>query len=89
MFVVVFEDAAALAGIAVAFCGIFFGRLLGIGWLDGAAAIGVGVILMGVAMFLILEVRKLLIGERAQREVQEEGARGGAGTGGGGAAWWI
>ena len=68
-FVVLFEDSAALAGIMVAFVGIFLGQLTGLMWLDGAASIVIGLILAVTAWVLAVETKDLLIGESAAPEV--------------------
>jgi len=62
-FTVLFEDAAALAGIVAAFLGIFLSHWLGNPYLDGAASVVIGVILVAVATVLVYESRGLLIGE--------------------------
>lgn len=64
-FVVVFEDAAALLGLAVAFCGIYLAHRLENPYLDGAASVVIGVILCSVAAFLAYESKSLLVGEGA------------------------
>lgn len=63
IFVPIGEDAAALAGVVVAFLGIFFAHRLEMPLLDGAASLVIGAILAGVAVFLAVETRALLIGE--------------------------
>lgn len=62
---VLFEDSAALAGIVVAFIGVYLGSTLGWTWADGAASILIGVILTVVAGFLVVETKGLLVGEGA------------------------
>ena len=62
-FTVLFEDSAALAGLIVAFLGIFFGHLLNNPYLDAVASIVIGLILATVAVFLAYETKGLLIGE--------------------------
>ncbi len=62
-FTVVLEDSAAMAGLAFAFLGVFFGHLLENPYLDGAASVAIGVILMGVAFVLAWETKGLLLGE--------------------------
>ncbi|HEY3064765.1 MAG TPA: cation diffusion facilitator family transporter [Methylomirabilota bacterium] len=69
MFMVVFEDTAALLGIVIAFAGIAASEVLGLPVLDGVASIGIGVLLAVVAMFLAREAKGLLIGEPAQSKV--------------------
>jgi cation diffusion facilitator family transporter len=68
---VLFEDSAALAGILVAFIGVFLGSTFGWTWADGTASIVIGVILTVVAFFLASETKGLLIGEGANREILE------------------
>ena len=62
-YTVLAEDAAALAGLAVAAVGIFISHHYGIPEADGAASVVIGGILAGVAVLLIREARGLLIGE--------------------------
>jgi cation diffusion facilitator family transporter len=69
IFVVLFEDAAALAGLLVAFLGVFLGHQLQMPVLDAVASIVIAVILMSVAVFLAYESRKLLLGEAASDRV--------------------
>jgi cation diffusion facilitator family transporter len=65
IFVVLFEDSAALLGLAVALIAIFLGQLTGNPYLDGIASIIIGFILGGTAIWLAYETKSLLIGERA------------------------
>lgn len=62
-FTIVLEDSAAMAGLVFAFLGVFFGHLLGNPYLDGAASIVIGVLLMSVAFVLAFETKGLLLGE--------------------------
>lgn len=62
---VLFEDSAALSGLIVAFIGIALGSMLGLPVLDGVASIVIGLILVGVSVFLGIETRGLLLGESA------------------------
>ena len=66
LFVVVFEDSAALLGLLVAFLGIFLGQMTGNLYFDGAASIIVGLILGATALWLAIETKSLLIGESAK-----------------------
>ncbi len=68
LFVVIFEDAAALAGLLIAFSGVFFSHYFNMPELDGLASIIIGAVLALVAVVLIIESRNLLIGESAHRE---------------------
>lgn len=62
-YTVVLEDSAAMAGLVFAFLGVFFGHLLGNPYLDGAASILIGLLLMAVAFVLAFETKGLLLGE--------------------------
>ncbi len=70
MFVVLFEDSAALLGLMVAFIGIGLGQLTGNPIFDGAASVVIGLILATIACLLAWETKGLLIGEAADPEVQ-------------------
>ncbi len=71
MFVVLFEDSAAMAGLIVAFVGIYLGHATGIAYFDGGASIVIGLILAAVAVWLAYETKGLLIGEAATPEIQK------------------
>jgi len=62
-FTVLVEDAAALAGVLVAFLGILASQLFDNPYLDAVASVVIGLILMTVATVLVLETRRLLVGE--------------------------
>jgi len=51
--------------------GIFLGQQLQLPWMDGAAAVAIGLLLAGVALFLAYECKALLIGEAAEPHVVE------------------
>ena len=70
MFVVLFEDSAAMLGIVVAFLGIMLTDLTGILIFDGIASIIIGMILGGTAIWLAYETKGLLIGESANKSVE-------------------
>ncbi|TJV23716.1 MAG: cation transporter [Mesorhizobium sp.] len=70
VYTVLFEDSAALLGLIVAFAGILAAEVLEMPELDGAASIGIGLILGATAIFLARESKGLLIGEPASPEVQ-------------------
>ena len=63
LFTLVLEDLADVVGIALAALGIFLAHALDNPYLDGAASIGVGLILASVAVLLARESKGLLIGE--------------------------
>jgi cation diffusion facilitator family transporter len=69
VFVVLFEDSAALGGLVIAFCGVFFGHLYHMPSLDGIASLVIGGILAVVAVFLAYESKELLLGESAAVEI--------------------
>ncbi len=71
MFVVLFEDSAALLGLVVAFVALLLGQATGNLYFDGAASVVIGLILAGTAMWLAYETKGLLIGESANREIVE------------------
>ncbi|RAK68008.1 cation diffusion facilitator family transporter [Hymenobacter edaphi] len=59
----VLENLAALLGLVVALLGVYFGHMLNNPFLDGAASIVIGVLLMLVAVFLVARTRALIVGE--------------------------
>src|SRR6476660_4381027 len=65
-YLVLFEDSAATLGIIIAFAGTLGAQLLGMPALDGAASIGIGVVLTATSIFLARESKGLLIGEGAR-----------------------
>ena len=65
MFVVLFEDTAALLGLFVAMLGIFLSESTGILIFDGLASVIIGIILAVTAIWLAIETKGLLIGESA------------------------
>jgi cation diffusion facilitator family transporter len=69
MFVVLFEDSAAMLGILVAFVGIFLSQVTGNPLFDGIASVVIGLILAGTAAWLAYEIKGLLIGESARPEL--------------------
>ena len=69
MFVVLFEDSAAMAGLVVALIGVALTQYTGMLWIDGAASIVIGLILAYTAIWLAKETKSLLIGEAAEPEV--------------------
>jgi cation diffusion facilitator family transporter len=63
LYTVVLEDSAAMVGLVFAFLGVFFGHLFSNPYLDGAASIAIGLLLMAVAWVLAAETKGLLLGE--------------------------
>jgi cation diffusion facilitator family transporter len=68
LFVVLFEDSAALLGLLAALAGVGLTQLTGNGLYDGLASVAIGVILGCTAIWLAHETKGLLIGERARPE---------------------
>ncbi|MCG7347792.1 cation diffusion facilitator family transporter [Sphingomonas sp. ACRSK] len=64
-FIVLFEDSAALIGLAVAGAGVWASHYFGDPRIDGVASILIGLILATVSALLAREAKGLLIGERA------------------------
>lgn len=75
VFTVLAEDTAALAGLVVAFVGVYLTWLFREPAWDGAASIVIGGLLALVAVFLARESKGLLVGESADMELVRE-ARG-------------
>jgi len=69
MFVVLFEDSAALLGLLVALLGVTLSQLTGILVFDGIASVIIGLLLGGTAAWLAYETKGLLIGESADETV--------------------
>ncbi len=65
VFTVLFEDVAAMVGLFIALTGLVLADYLETPWLDGAASIGIGVLLGVTATLLAYETKALLIGEAA------------------------
>ncbi|UOQ65983.1 cation diffusion facilitator family transporter [Hymenobacter volaticus] len=71
-FVVLFEDAADLLGLLVAFLGVFLSHYFNKPALDGVASLLIGVILLVVAGLLLRENKSLLLGEPAEAAMLQE-----------------
>ena len=67
IFVVLFEDSAAMLGLLVAFIGIGLSQYTGILVFDSIASIIIGLILIGTSIWLAYETKGLLIGESANQ----------------------
>ena len=72
LYTVVLEDTAAETGLIIAFLGLFFGHLFNNPYLDGIAAILIGLLLATVATILLRETKGLLIGEGMNHDELEE-----------------
>jgi len=69
IFVVLFEDFAAIIGLAVAGLGIYLGEVFNLPTLDGIASVIIGLILAVTASCLAFEIKGLLTGEAASEEI--------------------
>jgi cation diffusion facilitator family transporter len=70
--VVVFaENAAAVLGLIFAIAALAMAAVTHDGRWDGAGGIAIGLVLLGVALFLAVEVSSLLLGEAAAPEIAE------------------
>jgi cation diffusion facilitator family transporter len=69
VFVVLSEDTAAIAGLIVAFMGVFLSHRMQWPYPDAMASILIGLILGTVAVILAYESKDLLVGESADPEV--------------------
>jgi cation diffusion facilitator family transporter len=72
VFTVLFEDTAALIGLAVALAGITASALTGNPVFDGVASLVIGLILAATAALLANECRGLLTGEAVARPVRDD-----------------
>jgi divalent metal cation (Fe/Co/Zn/Cd) transporter len=68
-FMVLFEDSAALIGIAIAFVGIWISKHYHLPVVDGAASVLIGLVLAGAALIVARESKGLLIGEQASQRI--------------------
>jgi cation diffusion facilitator family transporter len=71
VFAILLEDLAALLGLAIALAGVYGGHVLNNPYLDGAASIAIGTLLVLVAIFLIYKTKHLLVGVGADDETLE------------------
>jgi cation diffusion facilitator family transporter len=69
-FTVLFEDSAALVGLLIAALGLTAAQVFHRPWLDGAASIGIAVVLAAASVLLARETKELLIGEAAHPELR-------------------
>ncbi len=69
IFVVLFEDIAALAGLLIALAGVSAAFFLHMPVFDGIASVAIGLLLAAVAIFLTIETKSLIIGEAASPQV--------------------
>lgn len=72
LMVVLFEDTAAVLGVFIAAGGILLGEWTGNPRWDGAASMAIGVLLALVAFLVAYEVKSMLVGESASRQVRSQ-----------------
>ena len=68
-FIALFEDSAALIGLAIAFAGTYLSIVLELPAIDGIASIMIAMVLAATAGLLARETKGLLIGETADQPV--------------------
>ena len=71
VFIVLFEDGAALLGLLIATLGITGALVFDMPEIDGIASLGIAMVLAGTSVLLARETKALLIGETAQPHVRE------------------
>lgn len=71
-FQVLFEDSAAVGGLAIVFIFMKISHAYGLSVLDGVASITVGLLLVSVSLILARESRSLLMGEGIAPETQKK-----------------
>jgi len=69
---VLFEDSAALVGVAVAAAGVALNQLTGSVFFDPAASVLIGLLLVSVAMWMGRDAKHLLVGWAARPEERDE-----------------
>ncbi len=69
--VVLLEDTGAIIGLALALLGVVLSSTTGIERFDAVGSVGIGVLLVVVALTLSVEMKSLLIGEAAEPEVAD------------------
>lgn len=69
--VILLEDAGALVGLLLALIGVGAATITGDARWDGLGAIGVGLLLVVIAVFLAIEMASMLVGEAALPSEQE------------------
>lgn len=70
-FIVLFEDSAALVGLAIAAVGIAAAQIFNQPEYDGVASIGIALVLAVSSILLARETKELLIGEAALPQIRE------------------
>ena len=68
LFTVLLADIADIAGLVIAFLGVFLGHILQNRYYDAIASMVIGVFLVFISLLLVKESRSLLMGETASRK---------------------
>ncbi len=71
LLVVVFEDLAAMAGLVIALVAVLLSMLTGNPLFDALGSCVLGVLLLVVAVFIVAQVRRLIVGFAAGPEIRE------------------
>ncbi len=72
LLVVTGEDIAALGGLIIALLGVGLTWLTGNLLFDALGSIGIGVLLMLVAIFILVEIKSMMVGESVSPELRDE-----------------
>jgi cation diffusion facilitator family transporter len=70
-FIVLMTNTAALVGLVLALGGVLGAHLLHSPYADGAASIGIAIVLAGISVLLLRETKGLLIGEPAHPRISD------------------
>lgn len=71
LLVVTFEDLAAEVGLAIALAAVLLARFTHVTAFDAAGSIGVGLVLLAVAVFLGAQIRRLIVGYTVHEEIRD------------------
>jgi len=69
LFTILIEDVAAQIGLLIAVAGVILAEYLDMPVLDGWSSVAIGIVLIGMAAFLMVETHGLLIGEAADPDL--------------------
>jgi cation diffusion facilitator family transporter len=72
VFATLLEDGGALIGLGLAALGVAGATFAHLAWADGAASVLIGLLLIGIAIFLANEMRSLIAGESAAPAIEAE-----------------
>ncbi|MEJ7765048.1 MAG: cation diffusion facilitator family transporter [Acidimicrobiales bacterium] len=69
--VVLLEDVGAMVGLVLALAGVVLATITGVERFDAVGSVGIGILLVVIALVLAVEMKSLLIGEAAEPHVTE------------------